>query len=303
MKPSLRQLQYLVAISETGTMSEAAKRTHVSQPSLSIQIKDLEEQLQASLVERGRKGAILTPLGMEVVTRARIILRQVEDLKTISREASGTLAGRVRLGVLPTVGPYLLPQATQKLHLDYPELRLTVREERTLDLEEHLSDGRFDVIISTPEDHPGTYSHPIVKENIYICVAPDDPLAKAQGPIDIKALKNREFLTLGYGHKFAIVVKNLAAIAGATTSGTYEGTSLDAIRQMASMGENIAVLPSLYAISEAKRDPQLIVRRINHPLAQRQISLIWRETSPMGAKFKTIGHTFEQIAQTIMSKS
>ncbi len=301
MKPSLRQLQYLVAISETGTMSEAAKRTHVSQPSLSIQLKDMEEQLGASLVERSRKGAILTPLGVEVVSRARIILRQVEDLKAVSREASGTLAGRVRLGVLPTVGPYLLPQATRKLHLDYPDLRLTVREERTVDLEEHLSDGRFDVIISTPEDHPGTLSHSIVRENIYICVAPDDALAKEKGPIHIKRLKGREFLTLGHGHKFATVVKNLAGIAGATTSGSYEGTSLDAIRQMASMGESIAVLPSLYAISEAKRDSQLIVRPIKHPVAQRQISLMWRETSPMAAKFNTIGRVFEDVAKAIMS--
>jgi LysR family hydrogen peroxide-inducible transcriptional activator len=301
MKPSLRQLQYLVAIAETGTLSEAAKQTYVSQPSLSIQLKDMEDQLGASLVERGRKGALLTPLGMEVVARARIILRQIEDLQSISREASGTLAGRVRLGVLPTVGPYLLPQATRKLHKDYPELRLTVREERTVDLETHLSDGRFDMIISTPEDHPGTLSHAIVKENIYICVAPDDALAKEKGPINISQLKNREFLTLGYGHKFATVVNNLAGLAGATTTGTYEGTSLDAIRQMASMGESIAVLPSLYAISEAKRDPQLIVRQINHPLAQRQISLIWRETSPMGAKYNKMGDVFESMAQKIMS--
>jgi len=301
MKPSLRQLQYLVAIAETGTMSEAAKRTFVSQPSLSIQLKDMEDQLGASLVERGRRGAILTPLGMEVVSRARIILRQIEDLQSMSREASGTLAGRVRLGVLPTVGPYLLPQATRKLHKDYPELRLTVREERTVDLEAHLSDGRFDMIISTPEDHPGTRSHSIVKENIYICVAPDDLLAAEKGPINITELKDREFLTLGYGHKFASVVNNLAGIAGATTTGTYEGTSLDAIRQMASMGESIAVLPSLYAISEAKRDPLLIVRQINHPLAQRQISLIWRETSPMGAKYNKIGDVFENVARTIMS--
>ncbi|WP_409431955.1 LysR substrate-binding domain-containing protein [Litorimonas sp. RW-G-Af-16] len=301
MKPSLRQLQYLVAISETGTMSEAAKRTHVSQPSLSIQLKDMEEQLGASLVERGRKGAILTPLGVEVVARARIILRQVEDLKAVSREAAGTLAGRVRLGVLPTVGPYLLPQATKKLHLAYPELRMTVREERTVELEEHLSDGRFDVIISTPEDHPGTQSHPIVMENIYICVAPDDELAQSRGPLEIKDLKGREFLTLGQGHKFTTVVNNLAALAGATTSGSYEGTSLDALRQMASMGGSIAVLPSLYAISEAKRDPQLIVRPINNPFAQRQISLIWRETSPMAAKFDTIGTVFEDVAKAIMS--
>lgn len=300
MKPSLRQLQYLVAISETGTMSEAAKRTHVSQPSLSIQIKDMEDHLGASLVERGRKGALLTPLGVEAVRRARLILRQVEELKVLSREAGGTLAGRVRLGVLPTVGPYLLPQATRQLHLDYPELRLTVHEERTVDLEEHLSDGRFDVIISTPEDHPGTKAHAIVKENIYICIAPDDVLAQETGPVSLQDLKAREFLTLGYGHKFASVVKNLAGIAGATTSGTYEGTSLDAIRQMASMGGSIAVLPSLYAISEAKRDPQLIVRPIDHPVAQRQISLMWRETSPMAEKFDTIGAVFESVATHIM---
>jgi len=229
-----------------------------------------------------------------------MILRQVEELKVVAKEASGTLAGRVRLGVLPTVGPYLLPQATRKLHKDYPELRLTVREERTSELEEHLSDGRFDVIISTPEDHPGTKSHHIVKENIYICIAPDDMLAQEKGPIDLGALAGREFLTLGSGHKFAAVVKNLASIAGASTSSGYEGTSLDAIRQMASMGGSIAVIPSLYAISEAKRDPQLIVRPINHPLAQRHISLMWRVTSPMAVKFDTIGQVFEDIAKTIM---
>ncbi len=300
MKPSLRQLQYLVAIAETGTMSEAAKRTFVSQPSLSMQIKDMEAQLGAALVERGRLGAVLTPLGVEAVRRARHILRQVEDLKVLASEAKGTLAGRVRLGVLPTVGPYLLPRATRRLHQEYPALRLTVHEERTVDLEEHLSDGRFDVIISTPEDHPGTKSHSIVQENIYICVAPDDPLALETGPVHMKALKGREFLTLGHGHKFAIVVKNLASIAGASTSGTYEGTSLDAIRQMASMGESIAVLPSLYAISEAKRDPLLIVRPIQHAKAQREIALMWRDSSPLAEKFDTIGAVFEDVAKEIM---
>jgi len=302
MKPSLRQLQYLVAIAETGTMSEAAIRTNVSQPSLSIQVKDMEDQIGAPLVERSRKGTYLTPLGEEFVIRARIILRQVEDLKSLARESGGSLAGRVRLGVLPTVGPYLLPQATRKLHAAYPELRLNVREERTVDLHTHLSDGRFDMIISTPEDHPGTQSFPLLQENIYICVAPDDELAQRRGSIALEDLEGRVFLTLGYGHKFTTVVKNLATKAGASTNANYEGTSLDAIRQMASMGgRNIAILPSLYAISEAKRDPDLFVRPIAHPLARRHISLMWRESSPMSAKFKTLGAVFEQIAKDIMS--
>ncbi len=301
MKPTLRQLEYLVAIAETGTFSEAAKRTFVSQPSLSAQIKDMEGHLGASLLERGRHGALLTPVGEDVVARSRIILRHVEELKVLARESEGTLAGRVRLGVLPTIGPYLLPMATRKLHTSYPDLRLSVREERTVDLQGHLADGQFDVIISTPEDHPDTKSLPIVKENIYICVAPDDELASSRGPIGLDEMKGREFLTLGYGHKFTTVVKNLASHANATTSGEYEGTSLDALRQMASMGGSIAVLPSLYAISEAKKDSQLIVRPINHPLAQRQVSLIWRQSSPLAFKFQKIGIIFKEIAEAIMA--
>lgn len=300
MKPTLRQMQYLIAVADTGTFGEAAKRTFVSQPSLSAQVKTMEEHIGVPLLERGRHGAILTPIGEEMVARARIVLRQVEEMKVLGREAGGTLAGRVKLGVLPTVGPYLLPRAARRLHKTYPDLRLFVREERTLDLQEHLSSGQFDVIISTPEDHPDTKSLPIVRENIYICIAPDDPLAKTRGPVKLREMKGREFLTLGHGHKFATVVKNLATKAGATTSGEYEGTSLDAIRQMASMGGSIAVLPSLYAISEAKRDSQLIVRPIDHPLAQRQISLIWRYASPLAGKFEKVGEVFVNIADDIM---
>ena len=300
MKPTLRQMEYLVAIADTGTFSAAAKRTFVSQPSLSTQVRDMEAHIGVALLERGRHGALLTPVGHEMVARARIVLRQVEEMKVLGREAGGTLAGRIKLGVLPTVGPYLLPQVTRSLHKTYPDLRLFVREERTLDLQDHLSSGQFDVIISTPEDHPDTKSLPIVTENIYICVAPDDPLAASRTPIELEALKDRECLTLGHGHKFATVVKTLAARAGATTSDEYEGTSLDAIRQMASMGGSVAVLPSLYAISEAKRDPQLIVRAINHPLAQREIALIWRYSSPLGAKFEKIGSVFSSVAKQIM---
>lgn len=302
MKPTLRQLEYLIAIAETGTFSEAAKRTHVSQPSLSIQVKEMENFLGTALLERGRHGALLTPIGEEMVTRARIILRNVEELKVIVRESHGTLAGQLRLGVLPTIGPYFLPQVTRELHAAFPELRLSVREERTLDLQHHLVDGRFDVIISTAEDHPNTNSLPILQENVYICVAPDDPLATSRDPVNLSALKNREFLTLGYGHKFTTLVQNLASLAGATPSDDYEGTSLDAIRQMASMGGPIAILPSLYAISEAKRDPHLIVRQINHPLAQRSISLVWRQSSPLKRKFEKIGDVFVRVGTSIMNQ-
>ena len=302
MKPSLRQLEYLTAIADTGTFSEAAVQMHVSQPSLSAQIKDMELYLGAPLLERSRTGARLTPFGEIFVKRARIILRQVESLKTLTRDWTGSFAGKVALGTLPTVGPYLLPQAARQLHKAYPELRLEIREERTLDLHEDLMSGILDMIISTPEDHPSTESFPVVQENIYICVAADDPLATSRAPVELSELAGRELMTLGYGHKFAIVVQRLAAEAGAVTRSAYLGTSLDAIRQMAYMGVGVGVFPSLYAISEAKKDPELIVRRINHPSAQRQISLIWRETSPLAEKFEVIGGYFADMADHIMSE-
>lgn len=294
-------MQYLVAVAETGTISEAAQRTNVSQPSLSFQLKDMENYLGAILLERSRKGATLTPFGKEFVARARIILSQVEALQVLAKDVEGSLAGIVRLGTLPTVGPYLLPRATRALHTSFPDLKLEVREERTIDLHADLQSGVLDLIISTPEDHPGTQSMTLVKEKIYICVAPDDPLANSRDKIALSALKGRELMTLGYGHKFAVVVQTLAANAGAITRNAYEGTSLDAIRQMAYMGVGIGVLPSLYAISEAKRDKELVVRQVDHPLAQRQISLIWRDTSPLHEKFETIGNHIAEVASEIMA--
>lgn len=300
MKPTLRQLEYLVAVAETGTFSRAAKRTFVSQPSLSMQIKDMEVHVGAQLVERGRHGAILTPIGEELVIRARIILRHIEELKVVARESEGSLAGRVKLGVLPSLGPYLLPQATRKLHTAYPDLRLNVREDRVSELTESLLNGSCDAILSTPEHHKDMRHWPIVEENIYACVAHDDELAKDKSPITLEALKGRELLTLGYGHKFTAFVMSLADMSGASVLDEYQGTSFDAIRQMASMGGGVAILPSLYAISEAKRDPELIVRKIDHPLANRSVSLIWRQTSPLSQKFEKIGLVLRDAADVIM---
>ena len=300
MKPTLRQLEYLVAIAETGTFSEAAKRTFVSQPSLSTQIKDMEFHVGAQLVERGRHGALLTPIGEELVTRARIILRHVEELKVVARESDGSLAGKVNLGVLPSLGPYLLPRATRKLHTAYPDLRLAVREAPIRELGDALSNGSCDAIISIPKAHKDTRSWPIVEENIYICVAHDDELAGDKSPINLDALKGREFLTLGYGHKFTSFVTNLAELSGGSVQDEYQGTSFDAIRQMAAMGNGVGILPSLYAISEAKRDPHLMVRPIDHPIAKRQVSLIWRQSSPLSQKFEKIGTVLKNAADKIM---
>ena len=300
MRPTLRQLQYLVAVAETGRFGEAARRLNVSQPSLSAQVAEVEASLGVTLIERGRSGAILTPRGEEFVRRARVILRQVEDLKAAVQHASGTLSGRIRLGVLPSIGPYLLPSVVLKLHSQYPEFRLGVRDENTVDLERGLNDGRLDTLISTPQDHPGSNHLELFREDMWICVPPDHGLAGTDAPVRIEDLVGETLLSLGSGHRLAFTVQSLADRAGAFVSSEYEGTSLDAVRQMAAMGAGVAVLPSLYTLREARRDAGLCLRRIDHPLARREIALIWRETSPLAEGFSTLAQTLSSVAEELL---
>ncbi|KCZ53358.1 hypothetical protein HY29_03815 [Hyphomonas beringensis] len=301
MRPTLRQLQYIVAVADLGRFRDAAELLGVSQPSLSEQVSDAETQLGVTLIERARTGAVLTPIGKEIVHRARIILTQVEDLKTVARQSEKGISGRYRLGTLPTIGPYLLPSAVRELHKLYPDLRMSVREERTVNLDEKLNDGRLDMVISTAEDHIHSETMQLFDEQLYACAAADAPLSDGTGPVEISELKGKEFLSLGYGHRLSMIVQKLAEAAGAHISTEYEGTSLDAIRQMAGMGAGVAILPSLYALVEAKKDPSQVVRPINHPLARRQISLVWRAGSPLEANIQKLGLVFRDVAADLLT--
>lgn len=300
MRPTLRQLQYLVAIADLGRFGEAAKSLNVSQSSLSAQIAEMEDGLGVRLFERGRHGALLTPIGQEILGRARIILREVEELRSVARQGDAKLSGRVHLGVLPSIGPYLLPVAARQLHQKYPQLRLVVREERTVDLEDGLLNGRLDLIISTPRDHRTATSVNLFRERLWICAAPDDPLSQVRGPVTLSELAGKSLLSLGHGHRLSQLVNALAEQAGAVVSTEYEGTSLDAVRQMASMGAGIAVLPSLYALSEAQRDPEFVIRPFVHPDIHRDIALCWRPTSPLSDSYQLLSDALIETASGLL---
>ena len=300
MRPTLRQLQYIVAVSETNRFHEAAKRLHVSQPSLSAQIADVEQQLDIQLFERGRNGALMTPHGEEFVRRARLILRDVEDLKASMKTGDGALAGRIRLGVLPSVGPYLLPPVVKDLHRTYPQLRLIVEEHWTDRLNTQLLDGTLDCIISTPEDHSGMASELLFEENLWICAAPDDDLA-GEGPIQLRDLKGREILSVGQSQRLSVAVRDLAARAQAEVSTVFTGTSLDAIRHMSATGAGVAILPAIYALSEASRDADLVLRPLQDAKARRRVALIWRQTSPMAESFNLMAKILREDAEAILA--
>ncbi len=301
MRPTLRQLQYIVAVADTGRFSDAAQKLHVSQPSLSAQVAEAEAHLGAPVFERSRAGVLVTPAGQEVVRRARYILRQVEDMKAAVEHGREGLYGRIKLGVLPTIGPYLLPRCTHYLHERFPDLRLSIRDEATVDLTKRLADGQLDTVISTREDHPGCSYEPLFTEHLWIAVPPEDELSKSRDPVSLADLAGRPFLTLGLGHRLTLMVQSLAQRADAYVSTDYEGTSLDAVRHMAAMGAGVAILPDLYVRCEAVRDENLSFRRIEDPGAHRDISLVWRENSPLESSFRALAAVLGKAAGEILA--
>lgn len=281
MRLTLRQLQYLVAVADTGRFGIAAERLNVAQPSLSAQIAECEAALDLRIFDRGRNGAKPTALGQDVIRRARIILRETDDLIAVAKGRK-LFDGQLRLGVLPSVGPYILPGVLRKLHADHPNLRLILKDESTLALEEGLRSGQLDLIISTPQDHPNTLQVPLFRERFWAAFAFDDALNAFKGPITKDDLRDKTLLTLDRAHRLARIVHDLATECGASVSPDYNGANLDTIRLMAAAGAGVAILPEVYTFAVAMQSKDIALRPIALPSAQRDLALIQKRTgAPM----------------------
>jgi LysR family hydrogen peroxide-inducible transcriptional activator len=301
-QPTLRQLALLIAVADTNRFTLAAERAHISQPALSEQIAQLEHNLGTKLFERGRHGAKLTPLGQEIAARARPILAEVQKLEDVVRAAEKNLGGLIRLGTLPTVGPYLLPGVIPKLHAAHPELRLYVRELRTIDLEARLRQGAFDVLLSTrPDDMEGLVTEPLFEERLLLGLASDHPLAKKR-TIGIKDLAEEKVLTLESGHYLSERARGLAREAHAQLLVDYEGTSLDGLRQKVGLGMGVSLFPALYVHAEMISDEAVSVRDIRIEKAVRGIELIWRKSSPRGEDFLRLAKLLRVRGQALFSE-
>lgn len=280
-RPSLRQLQYFVAVADHAAVGRAAQALSVSQPSLSKQLATMEEDLGVILFERTSRRVKLTAPGEKLLPRARVILQEVREFRAVARGAIGLFGDKLTIGVLPSIGAYFMPIANRKLHQLYPKLRLAVQEGSTVQLLAMLKDGRLDAVVGTPTNDPDVVSRTLFAETLWACAAPDDPLSATQAPITLSDLAQKPLLSLSSEFQLAAIVERLAEEAGSYVSREYQGASLDAVRQMAVMGAGVAILPSLYALAEAVRDPNFVVRRIDHPQAVHEIALHWRRTSPL----------------------
>lgn len=295
--PTLKQLSYLAAIAETHQFERAAQMCHVTQPTLSAQLSALEQRLGVSLVERGRHGAPLTPVGRQILERAIIALKSVEEIKEIARAGRHGVAGTVRIGVLPTLGPYMLAELLPDVHRRYPRLKLYVREERASDLLTHLRNGRHDAILtSLPVRDDTLQLRPLFWEPILLAMPQDHALA-AKRSLSSADLKGQAVLTLEPGHVLHRQVRELCEQFGMELQFDYEGTSLDTLRIMVGLGMGVALLPALYVRSEIAKVTNVKVAKLPTAKFGRTNALVWRKSSPRASDYEALAQVLKQGAR------
>ena len=292
--PTLKQLGYLVAIADEGHFGRAAARVHVAQPTLSAQFAALERKLGSRLVERDRNGAVLTPVGREVAERARRVLREVQEIVDLSQTATTGIVGQLRLGVPPTLGPYLLPHIVPDLHARFPDLKLFVREGTPRRLQDELAAGELDLLLTPlPVTNPALFVRRLFKEDLLVVCAPDHSFASARS-VSQADLNGENVLTLEWGYQLHSQVRALCDRCGATLLYEYSGTSLDTLRHMVGMGMGISFFPELYVMSEVRDGNEVTVRRLKGERLFREIGLVYRMNSSVANLYLAIADLIEE---------
>ncbi len=289
MDPTFKQLRYLVTLADAGSFRKAAEQCGISQPSLSVQIANLEGLLGLTLVSRGRGQTTLTVAGRDVVRHARRIADEIAALKDRAARAEDGLTGTVRLGASPTLAPYLLPPVVARLRSAFPDLKLYVREAPPRQLADDLAIGAHDMILSQlPVGGADATVTRLFREPLLATMASDHPLADRRQLTEAD-LAGVDLLSLGPGYTLHDQVLGLARDHGAHVLRDYEGTSLDALRAMTAMGMGLSLLPALYVRSEiAPRSDPLAVVAFAGGRVHRTVGLVMRRNSGNERAFRAL---------------
>ncbi len=277
---TLRQLQYAVAVADLLSFRRAAERCAVSQPALSAQLAELEAALGARLFERDRRRVLVTPAGQALVERARQLLVDADDLQATARSLADPLRGTLRLGVIPTVSPYLLPWLTPALRARFPHLSLAWQEDKTASLVEAVDAGRLDAAVLALEADLRDLAHERLAEDPFLLAAPHGhPLARRRGPLSLSDLRGHQVLLLDEGPCLRQQALEYCT-RGHARELAFRATSLSTLVQMVAAGAGVTLLPALAVPTEVRRAP-LRLRRFKPPTPGRSIGLAWRRHSAL----------------------
>ena len=295
--PTFRQLKHLVLLAEHGHFGRAAAACHVTQSTLSASIKELENILQASLVDRTKRRVVLTPLGREIVERARRILRDGEDLVEAARAESEPLSGTLRMGVVPTIGPFLLPNILPRLRRIYPALRLYLVEDLTARLVEELHAGRLDIVLlALPYDCGNVEVRTLFQDPFKVALPHGHPLAGGK-TVDLEQLRHTGLLLLKEGHCLREQALAACRLADRKQIEPVEATSLHTLVQMVDNGFGATLLPQLAIDGGILSGTTLAVLPTAGEQPSREIGLIWRRGTGRQREFDLLASELGRLVE------
>ncbi|WP_299842165.1 hydrogen peroxide-inducible genes activator [uncultured Paracoccus sp.] len=291
---TLKHLRYFEALARWNHFGRAAESLALSQPALSVQMKELEEILGAPLLERGARQVTLTSLGEDFALRARKILQSVEELGELARATDGPLTGTLRLGVIPTIAPYLLPATIKLLTLRHPALDVRPREAVTQKLIDDLLEGRLDTaIVALPISENALHEEPLFHEDFLLV----RPLEDAQKPVPRpENLREMRLLLLEEGHCFRDQALSYCSPSPSQPRDLMEGSSLSTLVQMVGAGIGVTLIPEMAMALETRTAP-VCVADLPEPRPFRRIGMVWRKTSPLFGQMQQIAHLVRDAAQ------
>ncbi len=293
---TLKQLRYFEAVARHGHFGRAADACAISQPALSMQIKELEGSLGTALFERAARQVRLTGFGEEFAQRVRDILCSVDELADLARASRDQLLGRIRIGVIPTIAPYLLPTIISNLTCTHADLDVHVRETLTPRLLQELAEGRIDTaIVALPVSESSFTEVPLFSEN-FVLVRPGEDEGK---PVpDVEMLREMRLLLLEEGHCFRDQALSFCNIQSVLPRETLDGSSLSTLVQMVGAGIGVTLIPEMAEKVET-RSASVSIAHFKNPQPSRTVGMIWRKTSPLANQFLQISEVVRRSADML----
>ncbi|MDA7426723.1 hydrogen peroxide-inducible genes activator [Thalassococcus lentus] len=297
---TLKQLRYFEALARHGHFGQAAAASAISQPALSVQIKELERELGLPLFERSARRVALTGFGADFALRVRDILRAVDELGELAQASGDQMAGRLRIGVIPTIAPYLLPRLIGALTLSHPGLEVNIRETLTSRLLEELHSGRLDTaILALPVSEPGLQEASLFSEEFLLVRPQSDADNPVPGPA---ALSEMRLLLLEEGHCFRDQALSFCATRSAIGSDGLDGSTLSTLVQMVGAGIGVTLIPEM-ALPVETRSATVSTARFSGTPPSRRIGMVWRKTTPLADKLENIAQVVAEVGESLISEA
>lgn len=300
---TLRELQYLVALADHRHFRKAAEACFVSQPTLSTQIRKLEDELGVPLIERGSRKVMLTPAGREAVERARRILSEAQEMKEAARRSREPEAGTVRLGLFPTLGPYLLPHVVPGIRARFPRLELLLIEEKSEVLLARLREGALDAALLALPVHDDQLHCEFLFEEPFVLAVPEGHALARRRSLGIDELSRHDLMLLEDGHCMRDQALEVCRLSGAVEKPEFRATSLETLRQMVAAGVGITLLPALATRPPVPASGNIRLLSFADTPPSRRIAMFWRRSSAMGGFLGELAQVFRTLPQMMHSGS